>query len=167
MFGIRKKGREQSAKLHRVLRENVAPFVARLSERSRLPARKRLVVWWGRKNPWKVVASYAVFAVAAIAWNSYGLIPSGKSLKSGGDPLGFSGMASVSNPFDGMTEINVNKAAIRSTLSDIADVNLELAQRLDSLCSLESKTRKDSLEIVRIYSKLNNKTHNPNEPKTD
>lgn len=157
MLGIKKRGREQSAKLHRIIRDNIAPYVARLSQRIRFPARKRLANRWGRRNPKKVVAMYAVFALAAILWNGLGLVHSRESRRQTKDPLGFSGMTAVANPFDGMAEINMNREAIRSSLTDVAEVNMRLAQRLDSLCSKESLTRNDSLEIVRIYRKLNNK----------
>lgn len=165
MFGIKRRGREQSAKIHRLISGAVAPWIERVSGRLRFPARKRLLNRWGSRHPRRVVALYAAFAVSILLWNVAGLVI-GSPEKGGSDPLGLA-QRLEGNPFDGMLDVNRNRESIREAVSELAETNVRLANRLDSLCSLRVKTRRDSIEIMTICNKLNNKTVKPDEPKTD
>lgn len=164
MLGIKKKGRQQAARLHRIIGENVAPYFLRLSSRLRIAGRTRLFRRWGRNNPKKVVSFYAGFVVVVLTWNILGLVGVRSIPESHKDPLRLAEMSSVSNPFEGMAAINRNREVINNSVSELAQANAILAHRLDSLLRLESMTRKDSLEIVDIYTRLNIKTDNSNEP---
>lgn len=164
MFGIKKKGREQATKLHKIIVENAAPFVNRLSHKLRLSGRKRLFCRWGRNNPKRVVAMYGIFVVVILCWNILGLVGVRNVPQKHSDPLKLAEMSSVSNPFDGMMTINQNREMIRNTITSLAETNLMLAHRLDSLINLDSLSKRDSIEIASIYNRLNIKTDNNYEP---
>lgn len=164
MFGIKKKGRKQAERLHRLIGDNIAPFVVKVSNNLRLSGRKRLFRRWGRNNPKRVMSIYAAFAVAILAWNIIAIIGLRSVSHKDNDPLRLGTVTAVSNPFDGMTAINRNRETINDAISELAQANMRLAHRFDSLCNLRVKSREDSLEIVSIYNKFINKTDSNNEP---
>lgn len=158
MFGFKRKGREQSAKFHSTLKGFLMPMLNNLFIKTRYRGRARLINRWGRKHPKKVIWLYSASAVLLLGLNLPGLfIPQNNN--PGRDPLRLEDMAKTGSVFDGMTDINRNREAIQSAVSDYAKVNVELCLRLDSLISLENKTATDSLEIMQLYRKLNYNTN--------
>lgn len=156
MFGIKKRGREQSTKLHRLIASSLEPLARRFAQRLRYPARRRLLNIWGARNRHKVVALYCGFVVVILAFNIAGFVNASPDSAVNEDPLRLADMTD-GNPFDGMAVVNGNRESIRSSVTELAKAKLVLANRLDSLCGLEVKSREDSLEIVRIYNIFNNK----------
>ena len=151
MFGIKRKGREQSEKIHRFLRERLRHIFLSLSGRLRYSGRSRLFKRWGRKNPRKAMMYYACFVVVILGWNVMGMVSVSRheTVSKRVDPLKLKDM------FDGMMTINKNREAIQSSISDYANAGILLTMKLDSLLNLDIKSREDSLEIAGIIEKLN------------
>lgn len=163
MYGIKRKGREQSAKVHGAIKNSLKPFFEMLSAKTRYPARKVIINRWGRHHPKRVVCLYGMFAVIILSFNIMGhFLHDSSNTTTNSDVLNIARKSSV-NPVQGMSQININRKVIGSTMQDYADVNISLAHRLDSLVRLDGKSRQDSIEILNIYKKLI-KTRNNNEP---
>lgn len=155
MFGIKRKGREQSVRFFGSLRSRIAPFLGSIFEKTRYNARKRLFIRWGRKNPRTIVWSYACFAVVILGWNILGSVYSGnRETAHEDDFLKLKAMAASGEMFDGMANINRNRECIQSAVSEYAKLNMDIARRLDSLMNVENKTRKDTLELMELYYKI-------------
>ncbi len=157
MFGIKRKGREQSEKIHRFLRERLRHIFLSLSGRLRYSGRSRLFKRWGRKNPRKAMMYYACFVVVILGWNVMGMVSVSRheTVPKRVDPLKLKEMSVADDMFDGMMTINKNREAIQSSISDYANAGILLTMKLDSLLNLDIKSREDSLEIAGIIEKLN------------
>lgn len=157
MFGIKRKGREQSARVYELLKERLVPVFQVLSGKLRYSGRRRLFIRWGRNNPRKAVSYYACFVVAILGWNvSYITGASGhETAADTDDPLKLREMTVMGDMFDGMMKINKNREAIHASISDYANAGISLTMKLDSLLNIDIKTGEDSLEIVRIIETLN------------
>lgn len=157
MFGIKRKGREHSSKLFEELQHRIVPMLQWIGSKARYNGRKRLFCRWGRKNPKKVIIYYASIASMLLVWNIMGMVLPRNSVKSNksSDPLKLESVADGNNVFDGMTQINSNRESIKNAVQDYAEANLKIANRLDSLIRLDHKSRHDSIEIVRLYRKIN------------
>lgn len=156
MLSLKRKGREQSAKLHDFLRSALTPIWNIIATKVRFHGRSRLINRWGRKHPQKAVWLYASFAVMILGWNIAGLFLPHDMAKDK-DPLGLNEMASAGSVFDGMMTINKNRESIQSNVSDYAKAEIRLYEEMDSLISLKVKTKKDSVRIVSIWNLLNSK----------
>ena len=156
MFGLKKKGRYHSQKFHSFLKDSIKPGLALLFAKTRYPGRVRLLNRWGRKHPRRLVMYYSIFAFLILGWNIAGFFVGGEKQE---DPLKLRKMANTDNVFSGMAVINRNREAIQSSVSEYAEANLKLYQKLDSLISLKKLTREDSLEIARLYRIINSNSN--------
>ncbi len=63
MFGIKKKGREKSAKLHTAIQAHLFHIIQKYAERFKIQQKIRIANIWSRKHPKKLMVNYVTFAV--------------------------------------------------------------------------------------------------------
>ena len=156
MFGLKKKGRAASLKLHDTLVKKLRPQIEKISGWLRLAPRLRLFSRWSRKNPKKLTIYYLGFALTLISVN---MITSMFYSTPDPDPLGLSHIAD-NNLLGGMQTISMNRELIKEAGSEYNKAYLKVAQRLDSLCGLKEKSMADSIEIDHLWKLLNIKPSN-------
>lgn len=153
MFNIKRKGREEAAKIHDNINSSLLRLSEKLNRRYSLQARCRLFICRAKRNPKKVLAYYALYLVIITLINLYWIAY--RPGINNQDPLNLTEISSVDDGFAGMSLINSNRVAIHSEMTQIAEATIALSDRLDSLLKLDHLSRKDSLEIIQIYQKLN------------
>lgn len=163
MSKFRKNAREKSSRIHAAIQNSLAPILQKWLSKTRYPSRKRLFQRWGRKHPKKAASYYFAILILLLGWNVISMIIQHDKDNSAEKVLNLDRFASSKEVFDGMMTINRNREAIRESMSEYATLNLEIANRLDSLMSLPQMTHADSLEAARLYKSLN-LNHNTNNP---
>lgn len=160
MFGLKKKGREKAQAIHRTIREQLSPHLARLGERLRLRGRIRLVNIWARKHPRKLMFYYSAFAVLLLGITL--LSDSFGQSEKQEDPLSLKSIPSMSHRLQSISNMEIQNERIKRETAQFGQMGMRLFNELDSLLKLPTKTHEDSLRIATNYRILND-TFNKND----
>lgn len=153
MFGLKKKGRESSKKIHSVIIKLLYPYGKRLKSGMRIESRIRIANRMARAHPKRVMIGYSLFAVTIFTATILSdLVFSHRnttdtSLRLDEIPVINQGMSYIS-----ISEANNEK--LKQELSEMGKKGMILYQEMDSLSKLQTKSHEDSLRISNIYNIL-------------
>lgn len=148
-MGLKRIIKSGKSKAHGAISDWLKPKVSSFGRKHRIAARIRLANRWATKHPKRTSAYVISTLVVMFVLN---IIVTDASLESHKPEL--SEIAMVEPIFDGFRSIQGNKDAHRSMIMDLVNRGATLRQEIDSIMSMSSKSRADSIEIVARYKQL-------------
>lgn len=153
MFGLKKKGRESSNKLHLVIRKLLTPIGKRLKSGLRIESRTRIANRWARAHPKRVMLGYSFFAVTIFTATILSDFVFSQS-KTTETSLRLDEIPAINHGISYLSISEANNEKLKHELSEMGRKGMVLYQEMDSLSELQTKTHEDSLRISNIYNIL-------------
>lgn len=151
MKSIRKTLRNSRLATSNQIKSWLQPKVGAIGTRYRLAARIRLANSWATKHP-KKTFGYVVGTLIAIIFCDIAI--AGIRAESKMDNV--NQIANVEPIFNGFRAIQANKESQRQTILEMTNQGQILRHELDSLISIPRKSHRDSVDIIRRYTRLEN-----------
>lgn len=150
-FKRKKKERRHAGLFWKMMGDLCSPVTQWLEKKLHYRSRIRLLNRWGRHHPKKLFYCYCVCAVIIISLNILSI-----DFHHPQDIVApFPDLSDADKVFEKNREIENTHSLIHSVETEYASSNYYLVDRLDSLVKVPVKSHADSVEIVRIYNKLN------------
>ena len=127
------------------------PKVEAFGKRHRIAARIRMANSWSTRHPRRTFG-YVVGTLLMVLFCDIAI--AGINAENQMDNM--SQIANVEPVFNGFRTIQANKDTQRKALLEMTAQGQSLHHELDSLISIPHKSHRDSLEIIRRYSRLEN-----------
>ncbi len=127
------------------------PKVSAFGERHRMAARIRLANSWATRHP-KRTFGYVVGTLLMVLFCDIAIA----GLRAENSMENMSQIANVEPVFNGFRTIQANKDNQRKALLEMTAQGKSLHHELDSLIAIPRKSHRDSIEIIRRYSRLEN-----------
>lgn len=161
MFGIKKKGRATTQKLHSFLKDLLSPVAFRIANKLRMQGRMRLANRWARKHPKYFISGYCILAVTILSgtllWDF--MIRD----RSEDKESIMSSIVPINHRLKYLEIYEANQQMLKNEIAELGRRGMVLYNEMDSLMRIENKTREDSTRIACIYTNLNsifnNKQH--------
>lgn len=160
MFGIKRKGREMSAKLHKAIQVNLSPIIQKYSDRFKIQRKIRIANIWARKHPKKFMLNYVAFAVLLLGITLYADFSFSKRDE---DAFDLKSIPSFSHRLQSLNNTEIQNERLKIEIAELGSKGMELYNELDSMMKLPNKTHEDSLKIISTYNILNNTFNNHQE----
>ncbi len=153
MYGIKRKGRENSAQLYKVLQTYISPIVRQFSEKIKLQRKIRIANIWAKRHPKRLMVYYISFAICLL---SITLIADFSIKRDSSEDLGLKDIPSMSHRLQSLNNTEIQNERIKQEVGELGAKGMLLYNQLDSMMKLPYKTRQDSLKILSTYDILNN-----------
>ncbi len=153
MFGIKRKGREKSAQLHKALESHLSPIVRKFSERIQLQRKIRIANIWAKRHPKKLMIYYSTFAFCLLGLT---LLADFWTTEAPNDSLGMKDIPSMSHRLQSLNRTDMQNERIKQELGELGVKGMALYNQLVSLMKIPNKTPQDSVRIFSTYNILNN-----------
>ena len=151
MKSIRKTIRNSRLATSNQIKAWLQPKVGAIGTRYRLAARIRLANSWATKHP-KKTFGYVVGTLIAIIFCDIAIA----GIRAESQIENVNQIANVEPIFNGFRAIQANKESQRQTILEMTNQGQLLRHELDSLIAIPRKSHRDSVEIIRRYTRLEN-----------
>lgn len=151
MKSIRKTLRNSRLATSNQIKSWLRPKVGAIGTRYRLAARIRLANSWATKHP-KKTFGYVVGTLIAIIFCDIAIA----GIRAESQMENVNQIANVEPIFNGFRAIQANKESQHQTILEMTNQGQILRHELDSLIAIPRKSHRDSVEIIRRYTRLEN-----------
>lgn len=156
-MGFIRKKKEKPKWVSKVYPAFVVPFANKLNSFLRFNGRIRLANRLARCHPKRLMFIYGVIAMILLIMN---FIPTAEHQEKSSDYLGLYSLQDVGTTFDRLKDNEIRHEQIRSELGKLGQSRLNIINEIDSLHSLQNKSRADSLRILDLYKILDKNLNN-------
>lgn len=150
LFRRKKKDNSKPSAFGLLLQDLVSPVVRKLSAYTRYHGRKRLANRWARHNPKKFMYSYISLAAVILIYT----IVSTFLFEKKQEKRVFSVSQTMSEVDMHQNRIRENEMLIKAEIKSFAEESILMANELDSLSKLETKTHSDSVRMANLLNAL-------------
>ncbi|MBD5583752.1 MAG: hypothetical protein HDQ88_01595 [Clostridia bacterium] len=152
MKSLKQTIRDTKSRISNATEQYLRPGMDKVGTRLRLRARIRHLNAQASKNPtW----TFAIVVGSLLFLTGFTILtPAGKS--DGKPQIATIETAGMDSVFDGFREIQANKDFHQKQVNEMTMSGQRIRHRLDSLIAIPRKSHRDSIEIIRLYSRLEN-----------
>lgn len=162
MKSIRKTLRNSRLATSNQIKSWLQPKMGAIGTRYRLAARVRLANAWATRHP-KKTFGYVVGTLLTIIFCDIAIA----GIRAESQMENVNQIANVEPIFNGFRAIQANKESQHQTILEMTNQGQILRRELDSLIAIPRKSHRDSVDIIRRYTRLENIVkslkHNDNE----
>lgn len=150
LFRHKKKDKSKPSAIGLLLHDLVSPVIQKLSAYTRYHGRKRLANRWARHNPKKFMYSYISLAAVILTYT----VVSTFIFEKKQEKRAFSVAQTLGDVDMHQNRIRENEMLIKAEIKSFAEESILMANELDSLSKLETKTHTDSVRMVNLLNAL-------------